>query len=141
MTLREPVSPLPQEKGAGVMGNARSGGKLQSLERGQWYFPGCGRTVGARVLSHLRGLSVLLVVLSSFLARGLYVFYWVTSHSEEGKGSRDPRPFPRNLPPKQLPEMLFPAKVLSSQAFSAGACSKIPFPSAGSSQIDTRNCF
>jgi hypothetical protein len=42
------------------------------------------RAVGARVLSHLRGLSVLLVVLFLFLARGLYVFYWVTRHSEEG---------------------------------------------------------
>lgn len=55
------MSPLPQEKGQESWGMpAGSGGKLQSPERvDSGIFQACERAVGARVLSHLRGLSPL----------------------------------------------------------------------------------
>lgn len=87
MTPWEPVSPLPQEKGQESWGMPGQVENYRAWRMDSGIFQACERAVGARVLSHLRRLSVLLVVLASFLARGLAVFCWVTSHSEEeGEG-------------------------------------------------------
>lgn len=72
------------------------------------------RTVGARVLSHLRGLGVLSLVCASFLDRRKRgrapesegtAWYEIQDHS-----------LAVCLPPEQLPETLFPTKVLPFQA-------------------------
>lgn len=79
----------PRKKGRS-RGNARSGGKLQSPERvDSGIFQGWERTLGARELSHLRGLGVLSLS-ASFLARGLSVCLCCVTHRERGEGSREP---------------------------------------------------